>query len=86
MSILSIFKPFQRIFFEKKFTKFTSAAFYFSIWIQLYKVKSHFIYTKEKETFGLKNIQTLSLFCCLYSHYNYTQHKSIAKQKILRPF
>ena len=41
---------------------------------------------KKKETFGLNCIQIGSLFKCLYSHINYIQHKSISKEKILRPF
>ena len=39
------------------------------------------LYKRKKESFGLKCIQRMSLYGCLYSHKNYIQHKSISKEK-----
>ena len=85
-SNLSIIKPFQRIFSKiiHQIHKRPPSTFLFK---HNYTLANRISFVqKKKETFGLNCIQIGSLFKCLYSHINYIQHKSISKEKILRPF
>mgnify|MGYP001722858060 CR=1 FL=1 len=77
----SIIKLFQRIFFKNNSpnSQATPSTFLFK---HNYTLANRISFVqKKKETFGLNCIQIGSLFKCLYSHYNYTQHKFIGKQK-----
>ena len=80
----SIIKPFQRIFFKNNSpnSQATPSTFLFK---HNYTLANRISFVqKKKESFGLKCIQRMSLYGCLYSHKNYIQHKSISKIKILR--
>ena len=82
----SIIKPFQRIFSKNNSpnSQATPSTFLFK---HNYTLANRISFVqKKKESFGLKCIQRMSLYGCLYSHKNYIQHKSISKIKILRPF
>lgn len=80
-SNLSIIKPFQRIFFKNNSpnSQATPSTFLFK---HNYTLANRISFVqKKKETFGLKRIQIMSLYGCLYSHKNYIQHKSFSKIK-----
>ena len=82
----SIIKPFQRIFLKNNSPNSQAIPSTF-LFKHNYTLANRISFVqKKKEIFGLKSIQILSLFWCLYSHKNYIQHKSISKEKILRPF
>ena len=77
----SIIKPFQRIFFKNNSpnSQATPSTFLFK---HNYTLANRISFVqKKKESFGLKCIQRMSLYGCLYSHKNYIQHKSFSKIK-----
>ena len=77
----SIIKPFQRIFSKNNSpnSQATPSTFLFK---HNYTLANRISFVqKKKESFGLKCIQRMSLYGCLYSHKNYIQHKSFSKIK-----
>ena len=77
----SIFKPFHRFFKKNNPLNSQAAPSAFPFKYNYTKSNRISFVQKKKESFGLKRIQIMSLYGCLYSHKNYIQHKSFSKIK-----